>query len=423
MNKRFTHTLILAGLICCASSAYSQTVVTSSEDTICAGDVTTLTASGMDSFAWSPITYLNVDTGSVVLFSPPSTDSVQVVGWDTVTMASDTVWTTIVVNPLPVVNITPGDTAICSPDSILLTGTAGGTYQWYRNGSLVAGATTTTIYATTSGVYNMILTDANACLDSASSGTQVIIAGPPSINVITSQDSICERDSVTWTGSGAISYTWNPSTGFTSSAGPSITGAPLNGVNYYCIGFNGCVDSVLVQQTVYSVVMNVTQSSGGNAICIGEADTITISGNAVSFVWTFPTSTFYTTNNSIPVSPSDTITIMIVGYDTNGCSNTVYVTVNVDTCVFIAEGAFDPGDINAWFDQNEQIVLKLSAQMQGEYQVAVYDMQGKTVYASMITKTNNALLHRIQLENMPAGMYVLRVYSGDMHYAKKLFKR
>jgi len=267
------------------------------------------------------------------------------------------------------------------------------------------------------------VTDINGCLDSASKGIQVIIAsGPPSINVISSKDTICERDSVIWTGGGAISYTWNPSTGFTSSAGPFIKGAPLKGVNYYCIGFNGCVDSALVQQTIYNVIMNVTQSSGGNAICIGEADTVTITGNAVSYVWTFPTSTFYTTNNSIPVSPLDTTTIMIVGYDTNGCSNTVYVTVNVDTCVFIAEGAFNPEDINAWFDQDEQILLKLSGQLQGKYQVAVYDMQGKTVYASIITKTNNAISHHIQLANIPAGMYVLRVYSEDMNYAKKLFK-
>lgn len=84
---------------------------------------------------------------------------------------------TISQNNLPVVNLsTPQGTIVCTGDSVLITGTSGGTIQWYKNGVAIAGANTSSYYAKTAGIYNMLKTNTNGCSDSASVGKTISIS-------------------------------------------------------------------------------------------------------------------------------------------------------------------------------------------------------------------------------------------------------
>lgn len=78
---------------------------------------------------------------------------------------------------LPVVTLSPSPTALLCPTvgSVLLTGTSGGTSQWYLNGAPISGATNSTYSATAVGLYNMTKTNTSGCSDSAAVGTTVII--------------------------------------------------------------------------------------------------------------------------------------------------------------------------------------------------------------------------------------------------------
>lgn len=82
----------------------------------------------------------------------------------------------VFVNPLNVPNVTlsAADTLWCPGDSILLTGSAGGTSQWYLNGVPIPGADTNIYFATTPGLYNMTKTNLNGCTDSASVGIMIV---------------------------------------------------------------------------------------------------------------------------------------------------------------------------------------------------------------------------------------------------------
>lgn len=84
---------------------------------------------------------------------------------------------TVTQNNLPVVTLsTPQGTIVCSGDSVLITGTSGGTLQWYKNGVAIAGANTSSYYAKTAGIYNMLKTNTNGCSDSASVGKTISIS-------------------------------------------------------------------------------------------------------------------------------------------------------------------------------------------------------------------------------------------------------
>jgi hypothetical protein len=92
------------------------------------------------------------------------------------------------VTPAPTATITPATiTTFCSGGSVVLdanTGT-GLTYQWQLDGVNYTGTGTTTssITATTSGVYTVIVTNASTC-SATSSGESVTVTPAPTTSAI-----------------------------------------------------------------------------------------------------------------------------------------------------------------------------------------------------------------------------------------------
>lgn len=72
----------------------------------------------------------------------------------------------VIVNPLPVCNISAANTYFCPGDSVLLTACPGMiAYQWYLDDVLIPGANASTHYATQYGEYYVVATNAFGCSD------------------------------------------------------------------------------------------------------------------------------------------------------------------------------------------------------------------------------------------------------------------
>src|SRR5258706_5695212 len=99
----------------------SQPVINVSPATVCVGQSTTLTASGANTYTWSPSATLSSSTGSSVAASPSSTTTYTVVG--DLNGCTGSTQVTVTVNPLPVVTVTTA-AALCAGQSVTLT--AGG---------------------------------------------------------------------------------------------------------------------------------------------------------------------------------------------------------------------------------------------------------------------------------------------------------
>lgn len=96
----------------------------------------------------------------------------------------DTIFNTVfLVNPVPGVSV--GTIAgICDGDSALLVAnSSSGTYQWYMNGALIAGATNSVYMAGQAGIYNMITTNGFGCADSAATGVTVVNSSYPIVSL------------------------------------------------------------------------------------------------------------------------------------------------------------------------------------------------------------------------------------------------
>ena len=320
---------------------------------ICTGDSVMLSASGANTYTWSPATSLNQNTGSNVMASPAATTTYTIVGTDINGCSADTT-TTVTVNPLPVVDAQASVNEICPGGSTQLTATGAQAYNWSpatglssTTGNTVTAspATTTTYYAT--GI------SADGC--EATDSVEIIVHPKPNLTYSLSQPSICNNDSLTITMSGAATYDWyigNTNLPFT---GASATVSPSSNTTYTVIGTsaNGCLDTIDIPVTVNPLPV-VAPSAANHDICTGDSVMLSASG-ANTYTWSPATSLNQNTGSNVMASPAATTTYTIVGTDINGCSADTTTTVTVNPLPVINLQA---SDTSICLGQSVQIVAQ-----------------------------------------------------------------
>ena len=304
----------------CGSAIVSQnitvntsTVVSISGDTeLCAGESTTLTASGAESYLWS-----DGSTGSSITITPTVNTTISVQGFSS-GCGSDMVIEAVTVNPVPVVSVS-GNTAVCSGDSVTLIASGADSYTW-SNG--LTGNTISFIPDSTMSIFVQGTT--NGCTSDAVS-TSVTVNQTPVIT-ISGNTEVCEGESITLIASGADSYIWSD-----GSTGNTFISTPTVNTSISVQGFtNGCASNIASQAiNVYSVP--VVTISGNTTICEGDSIILTASG-ADTFIWSTGDST-----NSVLLVPTANETITVQGFS-NGCSSDIVsesIVVNTNPVVSI----------------------------------------------------------------------------------------
>ncbi|HAP02267.1 MAG TPA: hypothetical protein DCQ93_10130 [Bacteroidetes bacterium] len=296
--------------------------------TICSGDNVLLTASGATTFDWSPNSGLNSSTGSTVTASPNATTTYTVTGTSGVgCSATNTV--TVNVNPLPVINILPINSVICSGGQVNLAASGALTYTWSpatglsstNSGGTTASPNTTTTYTVTG----------TSALNCSATATTIITVNPiPVIQVNPASTSICLGGSAQLSASGAISYSWNPFTSLNNGNINNPMASPNANTTYTVVGTdaNGCSASATTAVAVnIPPVVSVNPSSA--LFCGGQNVVLTASG-AANYIWSPATGLNATTGASVTTTPSSSIQYTVTGTDVNGCSGQGQANVNFD---------------------------------------------------------------------------------------------
>lgn len=223
---------------------------------------------------------------------------------------------------------------ICQGKTITLIAPTAGSHQWYRNDTLIVGATNDTLIVATSGDYTVDFTSTSGCLSGNCCPVIIDVNALPSINA-GSNIAACAGTTSPLTATGTGTLLWN--TGATTS---TISVSPTITTNYTVTITDalGCVNSDTVTVTAnpaplsanavaicsnagttgnsaddtFTITLNPSGGSGGNY-------TVTLNGSAVSGTFTYGTS-------SVPI-PAGLITggnKTLVITDSNTCAlNTV----------------------------------------------------------------------------------------------------
>ena len=304
----------LPGPACSATfviTVHPLPTIVSNDVTVCQGGTVSVSASGANTYSWSPATYLSSSTGSTVDFVNGSTTNYTVTGTDA-NGCVNTDPVTVTVNGNAPINAGP-DATICGGLSTTLTASGGVTYSWDNgigvgNGVNVSPAVTTT--------YTVTGTDANGCIGSDQVTVNidlsfVVDAGP--------DQSVCEGTQVTLSGSNASTYSWS---GGVSNGVPFT---PPVGTNTYTVTGTSALGCTNTDNVV--VVVNPTPNVfAGNdvSVCEGESVVLTATG-ASTYTWDNGVS------NGIAFFPAvGTVVYTVTGTTAAGCIDTDQVSVTVN---------------------------------------------------------------------------------------------
>jgi len=272
--------------------------ISADHSSICEGACDTITAGGGGTYQWSSPPG---GTNAAIIVCPTSTTTYTV----TVTATngcSATEATTINVNPIVPVDISitanPGST-ICLGLCVTFTAspTNGGTtpsYQWQKNGTDVAGATSSTwsgcSLANNDAITCVMTSNAN-CVSGSPATSNIITMTVTTVNAnaIATTSSICQGNCDTLVASGGVGYQWCSPPGGTND---SIIVCPSTSTSY-CVtvsDINGCTatTSVMIHVNPLTASVSVTANPTG-PICSGSCVTFTATptngGPSPSFQW------------------------------------------------------------------------------------------------------------------------------------------
>ncbi|CCH53047.1 hypothetical protein BN8_02109 [Fibrisoma limi BUZ 3] len=135
-------------------------------------------------------------------------------------------------NPLTITTQPPSSSTVC-PGATVTVGVATSgnvrTYQWYRNGQVIAGQTSSTLSLANvqpwdTGAYVVVASNSVSTLTSTT--FNLMVNPNPSVSISPSATAICQGQTARFTASGADTYQWQGPDNFTSSTNPVTVTLP-----------------------------------------------------------------------------------------------------------------------------------------------------------------------------------------------------
>ena len=301
--------------------------VSVSNDTICYGESTGLNAiasggSGTYTYQWESNPSGFTSTFANPIVSPLATTTYSVTVSDGFNTVSDQLIVTV--NPLPSVTANSNDinNSICFTDSIILYGSGNAdSYTWDN------GVTDSVIFSpSATQTYTVTGTTNEGC---SYTDTITITVNPlPTVGANSDDidNIICYGDTITLTGSGADSYTWDngviDGTGFvpTTTQTYTVTGTTSA----------GCSDTDTIQITVNplpNIDSLVTTDVTVCSLPYNGSITTYASGGGGGFTYSFNNGSFIS-QNYLDTLGAGIVTVVVI--DANGCQNSDSATIGTN---------------------------------------------------------------------------------------------
>lgn len=225
----------------------------SGASSFCQGNTTTLfvTSNPGDTFQWKKNgVNLTGETNSTLIVSTAGFYSVLSTNTSGCSSISPSFNVTLSSTPNSSINAL-NPTTFCSGGGVNLSApisTPGYIYQWYSNGNLILGANSNIYFATTSGTYKVLITNASGCSNFSNNSIVVNCLPQPTLN-ISGDTSICYGEStVLAANSNSFNIVWN---GNQNQSTILVTPNVTTEYNVEAIGSNGCSNSETVTVVVH----------------------------------------------------------------------------------------------------------------------------------------------------------------------------
>lgn len=308
---------------------------------------------------------------------------------------------------------------LCSGNGVTFTTNSGPyTYQWFRNGIAIAGATNSSYSTATAGDYYVRLTAANGCSVKSLTKT-VTVNGVPPINLTPSSDSTfyCSGvNSVTLKADSLSGYTFQWKRNNVNIAGATYsTYTPTNSGWYKIKTTSNCgvnnTDSIYVTK-VNNPSAAIT-AGGPTTFCQGQSVVLTSNTYAgMALKWYRGTAYISNTN---PYTANVAGNYYVV-QTASGCvdtSNTISVVINCREGNFTSEDI----DMNVFpVPASNLINITLSGKDDlDDIRYELIDLSGK----SLLVQVANGLTTELNTSVYSSGIYLIKAFQGNTLLAAK----
>jgi gliding motility-associated-like protein len=282
---------------------------------ICFTDSLTLTSNpGYNDYSWTPATI----TGNSDVYYPSTSSEDMIfliVTGEGGCTSSDSL--EIVVNDLPVVNLTIDNSEICLGESLIVNANSGyNNYDWTPS-AISSNIDTYVPTSLSDNQISVIVTSDFGC--SSSETIDFTIYDLPSVNLSIDDTDICMGESlVVSANSGYNNYAWTPSiiSGNTDVYFPTSSSEDM--ISLTITGDGGCTSSDSLAIQVFDLPI-VNLDVDNSEICIGETISLNTNSGYINYDW-LPSSIFSNSDTYTPTSLLDNQISVTITAD-GGCTS------------------------------------------------------------------------------------------------------
>jgi gliding motility-associated-like protein len=310
-----------------AANIIANPVINIASASICPLKTGTISALGATSYTWS-----DNSNGTSLSDNPLVTTTYSLVG--AAAGCTSTATGSIVLNSVPVPTLS-SNSPVCNNQSLSFNAIGGSSYQWTGPLAFSSSAQNPVVNPATparTGVYNVTVTAANTCTNTAS----ISVTVNPTPVLAATGSTVCINTAVNLgvNAPAAVSYSWTGPNSFTSaSQNPSITIPSVSSSGTYTVKISsaaGCTNSAAANVTVTALPVPLFTTDSPK--CKGSMLTFnsTQSTGGVSYSWAGPNGFTYAFSNplivNVSVAASGVYTLYLSkGPCTTSTTNTVVI--------------------------------------------------------------------------------------------------
>ena len=222
-------------------------------------------------------------------------------------------------------------TSFCTGGSTKLTASTGVSYQWIKDLSPIANATSSTYTATAAGSYTVSITDASGCTSVATAQT-ITVNALPTASITSPSTSFCAGGSVVLsanTGSG-LTYQWSNGAGTITGATNATYMANAAGAYTVKVSNTNCSASSAITNITVSATPTASITSSSTSFCSGGSVVLsTNTGSGLTYQWSNATGTITgATNDTYTATAAGAYTVAVNNTNCSATSAVTNITVN-----------------------------------------------------------------------------------------------
>ncbi len=317
---------------------------------------------------------------------------------------------TITVNPLPSITLTP-DTSICDGSSITLTAVGGSSYLWSTS------ATTASISVTPTSNTKYYVTVSNTSNCSSIDTVNVSVVIRPTLTV-SNDTTICLGDTIQLSANSATNnYLWN-----TSETTSSIRVSPVNTTSFIVRSFSGtsCFVSASVNVTVSTgIALNIGADALLNAIN-NTSVTYTARPGFTRYLWQDNSTNRTLTVNYDPAKAGMTDTISVIAFSSTNCPSVDTAIVTYDVNTGISSKVKEEAILIYPNPVVDEMIIAFGQLFNIDRLISIYDIEGRLVLQQVSPKANSTERIFINNSRLEKGLYTVRI-TGDSQTVVKKF--